>query len=150
MLRSYKKTLTVALTALALTTASLAATSDAFAGGGGGGGKGGGGGWKGRRRRLGPPSSRLWWSLCRWRRHLLGVGARRPGQHLLLILRLMERPPGVVHSGGCFCVCLPEVTQRVLASLFWGNGVARASTAKLCEGRYIIIAGPSLSCEHRA
>ena len=35
MLRTYKKTLTVALTALALTTASLAATSDAFAGGGG-------------------------------------------------------------------------------------------------------------------
>jgi hypothetical protein len=46
MLRTYKKTLTVALTALALTTASLVATSDAFAGGGGGG-KGGGGGWKG-------------------------------------------------------------------------------------------------------
>ena len=46
MLRTYKKTLTVALTALALTTASLSATSDAFAGGGGGG-KGGGGGWKG-------------------------------------------------------------------------------------------------------
>ena len=51
MLRSYKKTLTVALTAIALTTASLAATGDAFAGGGGGGkgggggGKGGGGGW---------------------------------------------------------------------------------------------------------
>ena len=39
MLRSYKKTLTVVLTALALTTASLAATSDAFAGGGGGGGR---------------------------------------------------------------------------------------------------------------
>lgn len=53
MLRKYNKILTVALTAIALTTASLAATSDAFAGGGGGkgGGKGGGmgggmgGGW---------------------------------------------------------------------------------------------------------
>ena len=50
MLRKYNKTLTVALTAIALATASLAATSDAFAGGGGkggggGGGKGGGGGW---------------------------------------------------------------------------------------------------------
>jgi hypothetical protein len=50
MLRKYNKTLTVALTTIALATASLAATSDAFAGGGGkggggGGGKGGGGGW---------------------------------------------------------------------------------------------------------
>ena len=50
MLRKYNKTLTVALTAIALATASLAATGDAFAkggggGGGGGGGKGGGGGW---------------------------------------------------------------------------------------------------------
>jgi hypothetical protein len=49
MLRTYKKTLTVAITAIALATASLAATSDAFAGGGGkgggGGGKGSGGGW---------------------------------------------------------------------------------------------------------
>ena len=35
MLRKYNKTLTVALTAIALATASLAATSDAFAGGGG-------------------------------------------------------------------------------------------------------------------
>ena len=47
MLRNYKKTLTVAVTAIGLATASLAATGDAFAkgGGGGGGGKGGGGGW---------------------------------------------------------------------------------------------------------
>ena len=47
MLRTYKKTLTVAFTVIALTTASLAATSDAFAGGGGKGGGGGGkgGGW---------------------------------------------------------------------------------------------------------
>jgi hypothetical protein len=47
MLRNYKKSLTVAVTAIALATASLAATGDAFAkgGGGGGGGKGGGGGW---------------------------------------------------------------------------------------------------------
>ena len=43
MLRKYNKTLTVALTAIALATASLAATSDAFAGGGGKGGGGGGG-----------------------------------------------------------------------------------------------------------
>ena len=43
----------------------------------------------------------------------------------------MERPPGVVHSGGCFCVCLAEVTQRVPASLFQGDGAARVSTAKL-------------------
>jgi hypothetical protein len=40
MLRTYKKTLTVAVTAIALATASLAATSDAFAKGGGGGGWG--------------------------------------------------------------------------------------------------------------
>ena len=47
MLRKYNKTLTVALTAIALATASLAATSDAFAGGGGKGGGGGGGKWGG-------------------------------------------------------------------------------------------------------
>jgi len=35
MLGKYNKTLTVALTAIALATASLATTSDAFAGGGG-------------------------------------------------------------------------------------------------------------------
>jgi hypothetical protein len=41
MLRKYNKALTVALTAIALATASFATTSDAFAGGGGKGG----GGW---------------------------------------------------------------------------------------------------------
>jgi hypothetical protein len=41
MLRKYNKTLTVALTTIALATASLAATSDAFAGGGGKGGAAG-------------------------------------------------------------------------------------------------------------
>jgi hypothetical protein len=100
MLRKYNKTLTVALTAIALATASLAATSDAFAGGGGKGG----GGREGWRRRLGPPSSssRLWRVLCRRRRNLLVVGAWHPGQHLLLILRLMEHPPDVFVLGRVF------------------------------------------------
>ena len=86
MLRTYKKTLTVAVTAIALATASLAATGDAFAKGGGGGRR-----REGRRRWLGP-SSRLRWFLCRRRRKLLGVGARRPGQYLLLIAGFRETP----------------------------------------------------------
>ena len=115
MLRKYNKTLTVALTAIALATASLATTSDAFAGGGG---KGGGRRrWEGWRWRLGPPSSWLWWVLCRRWRNLLGVGAWRPGQHLLLILRLMEHPPDVFVLGRVFYAHIAD-KRGSCASLF--------------------------------
>ena len=135
MLRKYKKTLTVALTAHRARDCFPRCDQRCLCGGGGGGkgggggGKGGGGGW-GHHHHHG-----FGGVLCRWRRHLLGVGARRPGQHLLLILRLMEHPPDVCALGRVF-LRVPTSGHATCASprCSQGNGAARASTAKLCEG----------------
>ena len=105
MLRKYNKALTVALTAIALATASFATTSDAFAGGGGKGG----GGWGHHHHGFGGSMSTA--------AEPAGVGAWRPGQHLLLILRLDEHPPDVFAFGRVFYTNMAD-KRGSYASLF--------------------------------
>jgi hypothetical protein len=74
------------------------------------------------------------------------VGAGCPGQHLLLILRLMEHPPDVFVIGRVFHAHIADKRGSCASPLLSGYGAGRASTATLCEGGYIIVAAPSLRC----